>query len=144
MKPSDLSIGFWVRLVGTQDYFQIEEMFTVETVRRKRIMLGGRDSICGYVYYYLDEIEPVPLDGKILKKNGFIGPDSSSTFTHSYGGSEKKTAEVEIVLSYDLINNEWIGEFFGPWAMPLQLRIHYVHELQRIMRCLGIDHDIVL
>lgn len=113
-------------------------------MRRKRIMLGGIDHKCGYVYYYLDEIEPIPLDGEILKKNGFSGPDSSLTFSQSYGNSKEETAEGEILLSYDLTYNEWLGEFFGPWAMPLQMRIHYVHELQQIMRCLRLGPDIVL
>ena len=107
-------------------------------------MLGGRDHVCGYMFYYSHEIEPIPINGEILKKNGFDRPDSSPIFTHSYGGSKEDTVEKEIILSYDLNHNEWLGEFFGPWAMPLQLRIHYVHELQQIMRCLRLEPDIVL
>ena len=107
-------------------------------------MLGGRDHVCGYMFYYSHEIEPIPINGEILKKNGFNVPDSSSTFTNSYEISKEETDEGEIVLSYDLTHNEWLGEFFGPWGMPLQMRIHYVHELQQIMRCLRIGPDIVL
>lgn len=144
MKPSDLSIGDRVRLAGTPDHFQIEEVFTVENVRGKRIILGGIDNKCGYEYYYLDEIEPIPLSGAILEKNGFIGPVSSLIFYHSYGDSEKETAEKEIKIIYDLTNNEWKGEILGSRGVAFQVRLRYVHELQRIMRCMGIDHDIVL
>lgn len=159
MKPSDLSIGYWVRMAGTPDYFQIEEVYTVELVKGKRIMLGGRDHICGYeFYYYSDEIEPIPINGEILKKNGFSISKSKSPltklssqrkprepiFTHSYGGSKEKPAEEVIEIVHDLTHNEWTGEFFGPEGLAMQVRIRYVHELQRIMRCMGIDHDIVL
>lgn len=144
MKPSKFSTGDWFRLIGIGDCLQIEEVYTVEMVKGKRIMLGGRDHTGGYEFYYSDEIEPIPIDGEILKKNGFSGPDSSLTFTHSYGGSKEKTDEEEIVLTYDLTHNEWDGGFFGPKGRAVQVRIRYVHELQRIMRCMGIDHDIVV
>lgn len=144
MKPSNFSTGDWFRLAGTEDYFQIEEVYKAVCLKGDRVMLGGRDNVRGYVFYYADEIEPIPINGEILEKNGFDRPDSSPTFSHSYGNSKEETAEGEILLSYDLTYNEWLGEFFGPWGCPLTLRIHYVHELQRIMWCLRLGPDIVL
>ena len=144
MKPSDLSIGDWVQVFGTDDRFRIEEMYTVEPMRRKRIMVGGRDHICRCVYFYLNEIEPVPIVGEILTKNGFTRSDSEPKFFHPYGEPKEEPADEVIVMEYDLTRGEWTGDFIGPKGLSMQVQIHYVHELQRIMRCMGIDHDIVV
>lgn len=140
MKPSDLSIGDWVQVIGTEKRVRIKEMIKFTTWKGEELTLG----VEGGEFYRFSSVIPVPIDGEILKKNGFSGPDSSPMFTHSYGGSKTEPAEEEIEIVYDLTHNEWTGEFFGPEGLAMQVRIRYVHELQRIMRCMGIDHDIVV
>ena len=54
----------------------------------------------------------------------------------------QKLEMVEIV--YDAINGEWVGVFFGPEGLAMQVRIRYVHELQRILRCMGMDSELEL
>lgn len=141
MKPSDLSIGDWVQSVRTDERFKVDEMMTALSLSRGKQILLRQE---GREIFLLSEVKPIPIDGEILKKNGFSGPDSSPMFTHSYGGSETEPAEEKIEIVYDLTHNEWTGEFFGPEGLAMQVRLRYVHELQRIMRCMGIDHDIVL
>lgn len=140
MKPSDLSIGDWVQVIRAEDRVKVKEMIEVTTLKGKEIVLG----VEGGEFYRFSGVMPVPINGEILKKNGFSGPDSSPMFTHSYGGSKKEPAEEEIEIVYDLTHNEWTGEFFGPEGLAMQVRIRHVHELQRIMRCMGIDHDIIV
>lgn len=140
MKPSDLSIGDWVQIISTEDRVKVKEMIEVTTWKGVEITL----IVDGGIYCPFRDVMPVPIDGEILKKNGFSGPDSSPMFTHSYGGSKEEPAEEFIAIVHDLTYDEWTGEFFGPEGLAMQVRIRYVHELQRIMRCMGIDNDIVL
>lgn len=138
VKKSDLSIGFWFRVAGTKHNFCVEEVYKEVTVKGERIMLGGNDHICGYEFYYTDELEPIPLTGEILTKNGFVFSDSEPKFSHPYDCGES------ISLFYDIDSGEWIGEFFGSAGLAVQVQIHYVHELQRNIRGVEIDHDIEL
>ena len=141
MKPSDLSIGDWVQSVRTDGCFKVEEIMSVISPSRgKQILLKHE----GSEIFLLSEVIPVRINGKILEKNGFAYSDLEPMFSHSYGGSETEPPKETIEIVHDLTNNEWTGEFFGPEGLAMQVRIRYVHELQRIMRCMGIDHDIVL
>lgn len=140
MKPSDLSIGDWVQIISTEDRVKVKEMFEVTKLKGNEIMLG----VEGGIYCPFRDVMPVPIDGEILKKNGFSGPDSRPRFSHPYGRSKEKQYEEEIVFACDPIYNRWTGEFFGPKGLAMKVRIRYVHELQRIIRCMGIDHDIVV
>lgn len=85
-------------------------------------------------YYSIENYEPIPLTAEILMKNNFEKhyDDDIIIYTHPQG------IIIEMDINYKLFDD---GHFF---VMGIQQRFYFVHELQRALKLLKINKDIVL
>lgn len=128
----DLAIGDIVAYDG--------HLLEVESVSRERCTLKG-DSL---VYEASpNEIDGVPLTGKILQKNFFQKDDENGRYWRLIGSGKKLwllaigitdyTDDIEFLVSvHDLVDRVTIGTIF------------YVHELQHLLGVLGEYDDLRL
>lgn len=97
-----------------------------------------------------DTVEPIPLTAEILKKNGFVLKDYSSNHKHFLWttGWIDNYADVHVTCGKD-------EYFVWRWDnLDLKLnfcsgycnlfKLHYVHELQHVLRLCKIDKEIEL
>lgn len=132
MKNEELMIGDWVTVSGTP--LQIAALGTV-----KAGFLDGKGEM---FYHDYDNIHPIPLMTKILKKNGFVKASMVSD-TPPYDKDEEGNMHFSL--------NE---KFFGWWQpnntflIPAYglgwLEFKYVHELQHALRLCEIDKEIIV
>lgn len=132
MKINELMIGDWVNVNGLN--------LKVGAIHADEIGVFDPD----YKIYWcnddgLDRIDSIPLTEEILVKNGFVGVE----LTDSY---ELNTDYYEIeVWNYSdglwVVNVYWI-EFSSP--PESKATVSYVHQLQHLLRLVGIEKEIEL
>lgn len=127
MKTTDLMIG---------DFVLCNELpLRVGAIRQDEIGFFDND----YKIYWcsddeFDRIDPIPLTEEILVKNGW-------DFTkRKYGVHCKEDTNYDALLSKDDDGFYW-SIFGGEYEI---LKIHYVHQLQHLLRLVGIQKDIEL
>ena len=135
IKISDLSVGDWVRFRGKEWQVCSIYKFTEE------VGLFRKDSqICEN----LSELETIPITAEILEANGFNRPDKK-VWGDTWDWTNKKDTMVELSVYKDnyymrvvqLINGIQQDGVCG-------IALHYVHELQKILRLAGVDKEINL
>ena len=105
----------------------------VKELREHKLSLKTENSVM-IVYY--NNVEPIPITSEILEKNGFV--------TDRYGeielNDELGTSETNIVLE------PTYSEEYYWWRINnnLIVKIKYVHELQHILKLVGIEKEIKL
>lgn len=125
MKANELMIGDWVRGFVPDSNSTIYGIFN-----EQRVAIIAEPSKA-YIELSIDDIQPIPLTPKILRKNGF-GNEMSKYLDGD---------EIEIELNLD----DWeLEDEDGFLDCCYQKPITYVHELQHALRLCGIDKEIVL
>ena len=95
--------------------------------------LDGQVGADGEVYDECD-IRPIPLTEEILVKNGWDFRD------RQYAIECKEDGQGIVELSRDEDGYYWSIN----WDEYLIIRIHYIHELQHILRLCGIEKELVI
>ena len=125
MEAKDLMIDDWAACEGKNG--------KVKELREHKLSLKTENSVM-IVYY--NNVEPIPITSEILEKNGFV--------TDRYGeielNDELGTSETNIVLE------PTYSEEYYWWRINnnLIVKIKYVHELQHILKLVGIKKEIKL
>ena len=118
-----LQAGDFVLYKGTNDNY---DYFKVTEVIRDLMIVVMKDG----VRYYAgsDDIRPIRLTEGILMKNGFM-LDNSSCFSQEIGGYH---------FTINLDSCEIVCTRASKNAIVLQLELRHVHELQNILRIVGL------
>lgn len=109
----------------------------------------GRVAIMGNMANFRKEITPIKLTCEILVKNGFLHRESDAwgeVYTYKWSiEQEDKALEYEHNFNLSPDPYEGTGFYWIPEmsAVPA-LCIKYVHELQNVMRMVGIKEAITL
>ena len=136
-----LMIGDWVLVGGTP--------CKVEAITKKKIGYHRKENEPRLYYARLHDVEPIPLDEKLVLKLGFTKRDTSCLmddyFTH---------AIYDIQIGEDpLFNNEYVltefeeGGYFTFAANNCYwttMPIIYLHTLQHCFRLCGVNFDVKL
>ena len=145
MKLTDLAILDWVLINNTPHKIQAIDSIDAEILADDELYYVGEDRC-----HSEDKIEPIPLTPEILEKNGF----SPETFLTAEWGRKVYFKEfpgcvVEPADSgkYILGTTKYWSETYGDgspkdWGTMYESRIYnlqYVHELQRALRCCGLN-----
>lgn len=128
MKANELMIGDYIQEYGygQSNAAKVVAIPEDEGLIRLDTKLSGKATIS------LSLVKPIPLTEEILLSNdlvkdmryGYLKKDNSFGVFHSYDGEEG----FSIISGY----NE------KPYTIKLPRPIRYVHELQRILRCVGL------
>lgn len=120
MKETELMIGDWVTSIYDKRALQINVIDSF----KKCVCLDHRDWVS------VDNLQPIPLTGEILEKNGFEW--------RAYGVvlAGEDMALVQCGDYWKIKPNQYSNDTF--------CYIWYVHELQHALRLCGIDKEIVL
>lgn len=144
MKATDLMIGDWVYVNGlTQQVFDL-----AYNQNEKELTVGVLDPQ-GDVYqcfYGFDHVEPIPLTGEILEKNGFVNGILrvfATPFLRQRVWSKVEVYEYRPYRVGKQINayRLMIG---GKESSGVDIHINHVHELQHAFRLCGIEKEIKL
>lgn len=128
MKASELMLGDWVSLFqGKKDGSPANVQVT--SIDKYEIGVAGVD--CDYDSATAPLLFPIPLTPSILLKNGF----------------EHQMPYDDYVFDNRIILYEY-GEGFaiggGYTVANERLQVDYVHELQHLMRLIGIEKEVIL
>lgn len=132
IKISNLSVGDWVKIKGTDKIVKIAQIN------------GDLDEIrvFGYKYFYwfydLSFIEPIPLTPEILEKNGF---EESSKYRWS--NPNIGCACLRFGTKYWDIRINGRNRAYRPTRISIDNILH-THELQHALRLAGVKKEIEL
>lgn len=133
LKISDLSVGDWVMVNGKP-----RKISTLSEVWN-----GSNEVLIGYVvhvypngynvvfYKPIEHVKPIPITAEILEKNGFE-LDSSCWRIYRNGGGHIEIWEDE---------DRW---YLSVNSKDTLCKLHWVHQIQHLMRVWGIDKEINL
>jgi hypothetical protein len=143
MKANELMIGDWVVYDGDVEYTNPIKVEGID-IATGALVTSDREDVG------IDNIQPIPLTGEILEKNGFYASEVSSHHIKYVCSTGPIDEFADIVLICGKDNK-------GKWHWDcLELRIHYyrgdihqfkinyVHELQHAVRLCGIEKDFEL
>lgn len=138
MKANELMIGDWVM----PDQCRVPTAYTsVAMILNNEVHMNEAERP-----FSLDEIHGVLLDPQMLVNNGFHLPEYSTEdeWLYETPADDGFGITEEVRLQFDEDKGFWLGYFFGPHGELEECRFHYVHELQHILRVMGIDKEIKL
>ncbi len=135
MKASELMLDDWVEFPHGRD--RVQELSYIQGH-------GYCASFAASATLFsveVEKLEPVPLTGEVLEKNGFgyIERDTISGITHFYLGEPQFCRNMDLHIGTD--NN---GHFWLNYLRNDINRLRYVHELQHAFRLLRIDMVVAL
>lgn len=89
------------------------------------------------------KLKPLNITASVLKRSGFRRGEYDDDY-HWQKGDNLTGISEEVRLAQD--DRGWLCNIFGPNCdMEIEeFRLRYVHELQHLMRCVGIKKEIVL
>ena len=131
MKTTDLMIGDWVIAKGKQT--QVTDIDEYDGINRSWIV-GCEDGRC----VHKEDIKPICLTKKILKKNSFLEVEAIEYPSRSVGISFLYRDTIEGLRIF--VQNACVG---GPTCTIIKT-CKYVHELQHALKLCGIEKEIVL
>lgn len=130
MKANELMIGDWVDLSEMPNESipcKVVELHTEELLE-----IQPDDTACDIVGY--DDIKPIPLTAEILEKNGIKKRGYEYVVFGWDGAKQWHVALEDFKPQFDF----WfITSFYRDLNVRGQIR--YVHELQRLLRCCGLN-----
>ena len=138
MKANELMIGDWVQNpLGWKA--QVQSIRFVNTIKDEWewLIKIGINNETFQDHLSLTEIEPIPLAPEILEKNGF----------KKYGDTgwwlEDDYYDVQI---YEWSDSIWVARYeSNEMNCPHeQLTMSYIHELQRFLKAVGIEKEIIV
>lgn len=144
MKVTELMIGDWVK-VNDIEYthpLQVAEIFMKCGAPYATLFWDGMpgDSMPETLYADIDKVLPLPITAKLLKKNGFKYDELDEGLSWEEANGIEISQEVRLVFDGDV----WLCDLFGiNCDMEIEeMKLHYIHELQHLMRCVGITKEI--
>lgn len=100
---------------------------------------------CEDIWWFFDEIKPIPLTPEILKKNGWVKEVMSRGVKNSHRVYTKP--DIEEYGYFPIYIEKGIGDEFDVYpftdnSVCTQIAyIKYVHQLQHLLFGLGINHE---
>ena len=128
----ELRIGNWVKVMEPDKYVgAIGKIQTLSSLEGSYFTINIDDPNFGYLHIdvFCEDLEPIPLTEEILIQNGFPEDEWHGSFP------EDKNGLFYIVLSF----NKIFWEF-----NDCRIEIKYVHQLQNLLRDMGIEKEIIL
>lgn len=128
IKISSLSVGDWVLFAGLPRRVAIISSTCVLPHK----------GVFDIATFSIDDISPIPITPEILEKNGFVGEIDGDNPVRT----EFVFKPVNIVgfADCDFYHCRiWHPKGYGRILFP---KIHYVHELQHILRLAGVEKEI--
>lgn len=116
-----------------------------KNVPKEILIVDTIDSIRDIVYLDLDglgitekleNIEPIPITPKILKKNGFVKQDYDGWLISENNGRRL------IEYRTDYFDGLLIINFVEEPYSKISIKLKYVHELQHALKLCGINEEI--
>lgn len=137
LKISDLSVGDWVK-VKKCAYFPLDKpnnfisnYAKVTEIEDENCTIWLKTNV-GEFCASLKNIEPIPITAEILEKNGFENSGNYWTAYHDYG-------------DYVEIFNDGDKWYLSVNSVEYILcPLHWVHQIQHLLRVWGIDKEINL
>lgn len=93
---------------------------------------------------WCDYLEPIPLTGKILEKNGFKVRGKYTWVHRDNYCSIKLNIAPKVEIEGETLNEQPILLQVDGATFKLNLIIEYVHELQHALRLCGIEKEITI
>ena len=122
IKISELSIGDWVKIKGTDKIVKIAQINgDLDEIR----VFGYKHFYC---FYDLDYIEPILLTPEILERNGIRKTYESDEYSVYKGEGFNVTEYYTELWEFERHRN--------------RLMIRYVHQLQHALRLAGVEKEI--
>lgn len=149
----DLRVGNWVKITEPDNYAgAMVKISSLSNQEGAYIAVTVDDPNFGYFIreVFCEDIEPIPLTREILEKNGFdiYNQEYTSETVYELPGYlfylETYTSAIDPYFhaGCSIVTTRRLG-FNHTW-MTIMCHIHYVHQLQNILRDLEIEKDIVL
>ena len=126
MNATELMIGDWVIVRRPSNLF--EKLRVKSVIGNGTIEAKTRD---GLVVFGELAVDPIPLTGEILEKNGFAKKLDTDGLHYRF----------TLIGGYTWFSVRYVRSVFQ-WLGPLDFK--YVHELQHALRLSGIEKEIVL
>ena len=141
MKANEIQIGDWLYYKGQFNAFP----FKVESITKKKVGYHAEPGDNRIYYIQLNEVQPIPITPEILEKNGF------KPYIPEY--------HLETVYACQDVSKAVANELYALWPYQdgsfylllrvdgkdmVRMNIHYVHQLQHVLRLCGIEKEIVV
>lgn len=128
MKASEICIGDWFKAIDYNSPFRITAIYddVVQTQADYQSEIDGN----WYSEAYIKDLVPIELTEEILVKNGF-DKDGRSKYYHDY------------ILELELwdFNISWSSVDGFRYE---DIKLNYVHQLQHLLRLVGVQKEIEL
>ena len=135
MVAEDLMIGDWV-CVRSNDK---------EDTHNFKIKSIVNEGVYGPSFVGFDEdLEPIPLTGEILKKNGFFYDGKNYILSYKDGTHDVALYISEMYMMPGFITGTPDLKSKKPYRLNVFGTLYYVHELQHLLKFLKTKKDIVL
>lgn len=140
MKADELMIGDWVFYIGD---IERKQRKVLEITSLKQVELWNGKDLPSWFLVGEKYIEPIPLTPEIFVSNGFISRElykfnlvefGKDSFSIAYDLLEKRVD----VFTKEVKEGCLISK--TPDTSNLSIHIRYVHELQQVMRMVGLRH----
>lgn len=145
MKVEELMIGDWVRIANVESNLamyrdarvRVCEIYKFNDYEKINVRVGGNT----YKVEVSEELEPIPLTPDILEKNGFRVVYEGELHTSYFQDIDRFHAEIK-VDKVGIYQHLSMRDGLGDIVEVVECK--YVHQLQHILRFLGIQKDIKL
>lgn len=135
MVAEDLMIGDWV-CVRSNDK---------EDTHNFKIKSIISEGVYGPSFVGFDEdLEPIPLTGEILKKNGFFYDDKNYILSYKEGAHDVALYISQMYMAPGFVTGTPDLNSKKPYSLNVFGTLHYVHDLQHLFKFLKIKKEIVL
>ena len=123
-------VGDWVSLFGTY-------RAKVDAIGDNEVYLTDKEGIDWHVRY--EDMDPIPLNDEILKKNEFDCSDPEVKQYHFVEGMERYHFSLR-----QMYNRKKEKDGYSFYAFDVLSLVIYVHDLQHAFRICGIEKEIVI
>lgn len=118
----------------------LREEHTAEEKWFAVVHLGGNK----YERVNVGVLNPIPLTGEILKKNGFFYDDKNYILSYKEGAHDVALYISQMHMAPGFVTGTPDLNSKKPYSLNVFGTLHYVHELQHLLKFLKIKKDIVL
>lgn len=136
LRNNEIMIGNWFIVGGGTDW---EEKVQVDEIFDNSVGLRGREFTT-----YMLSLEPIPINGAFIEKNGFIKDTILESRCSEYSIYNKNIGDFFVQLRHWNDNDEWDIQIDDSHHMSLGgCTTKYVHQMQNFLNILGVDSTFI-